>query len=408
MTNTSSVSTSRFSSARRILLPRHFSGALVTVALAHLVIEFCNNFMPVLYARLMPVMGLSFAQVGLITLVASTALSFSQPIFGYFSDRWDPVWIVSVSIVWIGIAMGLVGLANSYAALLMLVALGSIGSGAFHPPATVVAAANSGKRRGSGLSVFSVGGNIGTALSPLWMAFALGALGLAGTLTIAPIAGVFGLVFFVLMRRGAAVETVQRPESSGKAASGFLVGMLLVIAAMMFRSWYQVAFTTYLATWVVDTGGSLNAGSRMLAVFLFSISAGSVVGGVSGDRYGHLRVLVVGLSLLPALHLALLHASGGAQVFAIALAGVAVGCTFPTSIVLVLDAWPHQVGVATGLLMGLGWWPGGIGASLTGLLADQYSLTTALMTLAIVPLAGLACLLAYGVAVRVRKRTSTL
>ena len=355
----------------------------------------------------MPMMGLSFAQVGFIALVSSSVMSFSQPVFGYFSDRWDAVWIVAASVVWIGVAMGLVGFARSYAALLMLVALGSLGSAAFHPPATVVAAANSGERRGSGLSIFSVGGNMGTALSPLWMALAVGALGLAGTLTILPIAAVFGVLFFVQMRRTMARSSVVRSTSAGIPTNRFLLGMILIIAAMMFRSWYQVAFMTYLPTWVESMGGTINAGSRMLAAFLFAISAGSLLGGASGDRYGHLPVLVVALLSLPLWHWSFLTTTGAAQFAAIALAGVAVGCTFPTSIVLVLEAWPHQAGVATGLLMGLGWWPGGLGASLTGYLADSFTLTAALMTLAFVPLLGLACLLAYAVVSRARRAIKT-
>lgn len=379
-----------------------FSGALLLVALGHLVIEFSNNFLPVLYPLLMPLMGLSFAQVGIIALVSSTALSLAQPAFGYFSDRWDSTRIVAASIIWIGVAMGFVGFARSYIALLILVALGSLGSAAFHPPATVIAAANSGEKRGSGLSIFSVGGNIGTALSPLWMVFALGALGLSGTVTILPAAAVFAVVFYGQMKRTMARRQVAPVTRTASAADGFLIGMLLLIAATMFRSWYQVAFMTYLPTWVESTGGSLNAGSRMLAMFLFSVSVGSLIGGAAGDRYGYLAVLMTALVCIPVIHWTFLNTTGVSQLAAIVLSGVAVGCTFPTSIVLVLESWPHQAGVATGLLMGLGWWPGGLGASLTGLMADSHSLTAALRTLAFVPLIGVAFLLAYMVFSRAR------
>lgn len=385
---------------------RRLPSALVYVALAHLVLEFTNNYLPVLYPRIAPALGLSFAQIGVIALVSSTAYSLTLPVFGYFSDRGNPVWIVSLSVLWIGVAMGLVGLAPSYATLLLLVALGGLGSAAFHPPATIVAAANSGERRGSGLSVFSVGGNVGAALSPLWMAFAVGALGLAGTLTILPVALVFGVLFFIQMRRSMALSSVSKSSSSASSLDSFLLGMILIICAMMFRSWYQVAFMTYLPTWVEGSGGSLSESGRLLAVFLFSISAGSVLGGVSSDRFGPLAVLIVALATLPLFHWAAMQSTGVTQLTMIGLAGVAVGCTFPTSIVLVLDAWPHQAGVATGLLMGLGWWPGGLGASLTGVLADAYSLTAALSILAFVPLFGLGCLLLYAVADRARRRSN--
>ena len=356
---------------------QRIGNALVFIAIGHLVIEFSNNYMPIMYPKLIPAMGLSYAQVGVIVLVSSTVLSLTQPFFGYLSDRWNSVWLVSASIIWIGVMMGMVGFAQSYWVLLILVACGSLGSGAFHPAATIIAAANSGNRRGSGLSVFSVGGNVGSALSPLWMGLALTALGPSATMTILPIAVLYGVVFLVRMRRDVAPMPARNLDTSEPATKGLMVGLLLLIVAMSFRSWYQVAFMTYLPTWIESSGGTLNQGGRTLATFLFSISVGSVIGGTSGDRYGHLKVLIIALAILPLLHWTYLNGAGAIQLIAIVLSGVAVGCTFPTSIVLVLDAWPNQAGVAAGLLMGLSWWPGGLGTSLTGWVADRYSLTPA-------------------------------
>jgi predicted MFS family arabinose efflux permease len=51
------------------------------------------------------------------------------------------------------------------------------------------------------------------------------------------------------------------------------------------------------------------------------------------------------------------------------------------SIVMAQEAWPRGPGVASGLVMGLPWVAGGIGASLTGLVADRFSLTAGLETL---------------------------
>jgi FSR family fosmidomycin resistance protein-like MFS transporter len=382
---------------------QRIGSALVFIAIGHLVIEFSNNYMPIMYSQLIPIMGLSYAQVGLIVLVSSTVLSLTQPFFGYLSDRWDSVWLVSASIIWIGVMMGMVGFAQSYWVLLILVACGGLGSAAFHPAATIVAAANSGKRRGSGLSVFSVGGNIGSALSPLWMGLALTAFGTPATITILPIAVIYGVVFFVNMRREAQPLPARQSTTSEPATKGLLVGLVLLIVAMSFRSWYQVAFMTYLPTWIESTGGTLNQGSRTLATFLFAISVGSVIGGTSGDRYGYLKVLIVALAMLPFFHWTYLNAAGAIQLGAVVLSGVAVGCTFPTSIVLVLDAWPNQAGVAAGLLMGLSWWPGGLGTSLTGMVADRYSLTAGLTLLAFVPLCGALCLVIYSLYLRTRQ-----
>lgn len=368
-------------------------------AIGHLIIELSASYLPVLYPLAMAEMGLNFTQVGLIALVATSAMALAQPLFGLVSDRWGPDRLSALSIVWIGVIMGFVGLANSFPLLLLLIGLGSLGSAAFHPSSAVLAAAHSGSRRGLGLSIFSMGGNIGAALSPLWIGMAFGAMGLPGTLTLVPLGLVGGaLVFWQLrgMRRAEALEAAAAPQRPKPvAAEGFLVGLILIVVAMMFRSWFQVALTTYLPAWVEQGGGSLALGGRILAVLLIAVSVGSFVGGSAGDRFGHWQVVLVSTLVMPLGLWLFLHDTGVRQLFYLALIGVSLGCTFPTSIVLALESWPHQVGLASGLLMGLGWWPGGLGASFTGYLADRRSLDVALTALTLAPLVAFGCIALY-------------
>ncbi len=50
--------------------------------------------------------------------------------------------------------------------------------------------------------------------------------------------------------------------------------------------------------------------------------------------------------------------------------------------------------------MGLGWWPGGLGASVTGLLADRIGLDAALRWLLVAPVLGALCMAVFAVAQR--------
>jgi fucose permease len=88
-------------------------------------------------------------------------------------------------------------------------------------------------------------------------------------------------------------------------------------------------------------------------------------------------------------------ASGLWQVTLIILLGVLIGLSFPTAVVMAQETWPQGVGFASALVMGLGWAPGGMGASFTGFVADHYSLATGLDLLIFPPLLGLACILIY-------------
>ena len=55
--------------------------------------------------------------------------------------------------------------------------------------------------------------------------------------------------------------------------------------------------------------------------------------------------------------------------------------------------------MASGLVMGVGWWPGGLGATFTGRLADQLSLeSSAWKALVVAPVLGAVLMAALGLA----------
>ena len=108
-----------------------------------------------------------------------------------------------------------------------------------------------------------VGGNIGGALSPLWMALALSLFGLPGTLTLVPMGVICGLVLYWQLRRTHVATQERRASSRATAGTGFMAGLALVVVGMMFRAWYQVALTTYLPAWVLEMGGTPAAAARL-------------------------------------------------------------------------------------------------------------------------------------------------
>jgi fucose permease len=173
------------------------------------------------------------------------------------------------------------------------------------------------------------------------------------------------------------------------------MGLALIIMSVMTRSWVQVAVMTYLPEWVQSHGGSLALGGQLLALFSIATGVGSLTGGNLSDRIGRWQVMALSTGLLgPAVWL-FLGASGLWQVVMVALVGVLIGLSFPTAVVMAQETWPQGVGFASALVMGLGWAPGGMGASFTGFVADHYSLATGLYLLIFPPLVGLAGILAY-------------
>jgi FSR family fosmidomycin resistance protein-like MFS transporter len=349
-------------------------------------------------------MGLRYTQVGLIALVTTITSSLFQPLMGPLSDRFRAEYVAAVSVLWLATVMALIGYAGSYLLLLGLVILASIGSATYHPAGAVIATRSSGTRRGASMALFSVGGNIGAALSPLWMGLAVSWFALRGTLTIVPVAAICAALLVWQGRQ--ATDTAAQSGTRVAQAGGrqYLVGLVLITAAMMARSWFQVSLMTYLPTWVETTGGAVAEGGRLLAIFMFAVGMGSLLGGFVADRVGNWTVVVVSLALVGPLYWLFLSLPplSFTQALTLAAVGVAIGCTFPTSILMAQDAWPKRVGLASGLVMGVGWAPGGLGASVTGFLADQQSLDVALQWLVVAPFVATLAVVGYRLFQRTR------
>ena len=458
------------------------AGGLAAVALfaatGHLGLELVSNFLPIVYPILVAEAGFSFAQVGTVTLVATLGMTLPQPLFAVLLRRFDAGRLVIAAVLWCGLFYGLVGLAGSFWPLLAAVALGGLGSALFHPAGSVVATTARSRRRGAAMSIFSVGGNAGAALSPLLLAAVIGWQGLAGTLVTIPLAAAAALILFQLARHGAVPaaafgattpgrrerraasvvcpgdgESARRgrrlghagaapdaaspsvvsrharadgdphpahrlagpasataseraapiapkaPVAGGAGAAVLALGLITLFA--MARAWYQVSLTTYLPLWVAQHDGARVGIAQVLFVLAGSLPAGAVLGGALSDRVGRWQVLLAaGLLLVPA-NAALLAVGPGGGPAALLLLTAAIGCligaTYPVAIVIAQEAWPRNIGLAGGMIMGLGWLPGGIGAAAVGMMADNVGLARALATQVIPLLVGVLAVGGYAV-----------
>jgi FSR family fosmidomycin resistance protein-like MFS transporter len=374
------------------------TGIAPLMLLAHLALEFSFNFLPVTYPYLIARLGLTYGQIGTAVLAMTVAGTITQPLFGLLSDRGDPRRIVLISMVWGGLLMGLVGFMPTYGWFVGLVALAALGSAAFHPPSAALASRVASDERGRAMSLFSVGGNLGSAISPAVMGLVLAAVGLAGTAIVIPLA----LLSAVLLARKlraypAATERLARSESAvaGVSRAGSLAALLAIVAVVAARSYFQEALMTYLPQWLQESGRSLTIGGAALSGFMVAVSAGSLVGGTLSDRAGRLKVILGGMGLMILSHWLMLSLSGPAQLATIALTGLAIGISYPVTIVLAQEAFPHRIAFASAMVMGLGWLPAGLGAWSVGQIADARGLTAGLATLLLVPLAGMAAVAAY-------------
>ncbi len=383
------------------------TNTVLLVAGGHFLLELFHQYLPVFFPLYRAEFGLTYGQIGMITLVGTTTMSLAQPLFGFFIDRFDARRIAALSVMWVGLIMAVLGFSGNYWVLLIGVALAGFGSAAFHPAgASVVTKATDEGKRGRAVSFFAVGGNIGSAGSPLLLAIGLGLLGLKGTIVLLPVVVLAAVWLVNGLGQESRVDREAHRERQSRAGEGFLLGLVLITVVAMTRAWFQLSLTTYLPTLLEDRGYSVVYGGQMLFVLSLLIGIGSLFGGILSDRFGRWQVLLSSFAMLGPAYWFFISSGGGVQFIYAGAIGFLLGCTYPTTVVVAQEVWPRGMAMASGLVMGLGWWPGGLGATFTGWVADQMALETALEGLVVAPVLGALLMAVFAVALQRRRRSS--
>ncbi len=364
----------------------------LTVAGTHFSLEFLANILPIVYPLLISQRGFTYSQIGTIALIGGLLGTITQPLFGLLSDRWNAKKQVVLSIVWMGLGMGIVGFVSSYGWLIVVVGFAKLASAAYHPAGAALANFASNRMKGTSVSYFSVGGSAGSALCPLLFGLVLGGWGLTGTVILIPV----GILLAILLWSplGRIPLTSSQPSKKKEAnKNGSIWTLLPIVILVGTRSWTSGTLTTYLPEFYASQGTALALAGSAFSLVLIMTSVGNLIGGRLTDRIGQERVIIGGMVLLSLFFWGFIESNGPMQFVFLALVGVSVGATTPASLVMAQEAWPGAIGLASSLVMGVAWMPSSVGAWVVGNLADRFSLPYALSTLTFVPLLGVAVLL---------------
>ncbi|SFY07539.1 MFS transporter [Pseudomonas sp. NFACC36] len=364
------------------------------VALAHLINDLIQAVLPSIYPMLKDSYGLSFTQVGLITLTFQLTASLLQPWVGYHTDRHPKPWLLPAGTVCTLIGIVMMAMVGSFAMILLAAALIGIGSSTFHPEASRVARLASGGRYGLAQSTFQVGGNAGSAFGPLLAAAIIVPYG-QGNVAWFGLFALFALFVLYRISRWYANHLNLFKLRQGQAAThglsrGRVLSALVVLGLLVFSKYfYMASFTSYLTFYLIEKF-DLSVASSQLYLFLFlgAVAAGTFFGGPIGDRIGRKAVIwfsILGVApftlILP--HVDLLWTSILSVVIGFILASA-----FSAIVVYAQELVPGNVGMIAGVFFGLMFGFGGIGAALLGHLADIHGIEHVYWLCSFLPLLG--------------------
>ncbi len=370
---------------------------LGALSFSHFINDMMQSLILAIYPQLKGDFSLSYVQIGVITLMFQLTASLLQPLVGYYTDKHPTPRALSVGMGFTLLGLLVLAVAPNYAMVLVAAALVGTGSAIFHPESSRIARLASGGRHGFAQSIFQVGGSAGQAMGPLAAAWIIIPFGRSSVASFSALALMAMAVLWQVGNwyRAHRIATASRSNPAAARRPGLpsrvviiAVGVLMILVVS--KSFYISSIHSYYTFYLIDKFGmTVSAAQMYLFVFLFSVAAGTVLGGLVTDRIG--RKQVIWLSILGAAPFTLMlpHASLEWTAVLTVLIGLVTAASFSAIIVFAQDLMPGRVGLVAGLFFGLSFGIGGLGAALLGWIADMSDIATVYQICSFIPLIGL-------------------
>ncbi|KXK46442.1 MAG: major facilitator superfamily protein [Bacteroidetes bacterium OLB10] len=372
---------------------------LFSISFSHMLNDTMQSLIPSIYPLLKNSFSLNFAQIGLIQLTFQLTASILQPVVGTFTDKRPQPFSLAIGMCFTLIGLIFISFANSYAAILVSVALIGTGSSIFHPESSKIAFLASGGRRGFAQSVFQVGGNLGTAIGPLLAAFVIVRFGRshAGYFGILALLAIAILIYVgrwakprMLRLRAEKKKGNLKEYHSALTKRQVHVSVAILLILIFSKYFYLASIGSYYTFYLIEKFHvSIRDSQFFLFAFLAASAMGTYFGGPLGDRFG--RKYVIWFSILGAAPFTLLlpYVSLFWTAVLSVIIGFIISSAFPAIIVYAQELMPGKIGMISGLFFGFAFGMGGLGSALLGILADATDIYFVYHVCAFLPLIGL-------------------
>jgi MFS transporter, FSR family, fosmidomycin resistance protein len=149
----------------------HDAAVIGLIGVAHGTSHFFQLLLPPLFPWLMADFSLSYTQVGLLMTTFFVISGIGQALAGFVVDRVGAFRVLLFGVAALALAALMLSIADSYPVLLLTAALAGSGNSIFHPADfTILNHRVSQPRLGHAFSMHGLGGNLGWAAAPVFMA----------------------------------------------------------------------------------------------------------------------------------------------------------------------------------------------------------------------------------------------
>ena len=270
-------------------------GDVIVLSLAHLAHDTFSATLAPLLPLLIDKLGMSLSMAAFLDIIRRIPALFN-PLLGLMAEKTGSKYFVILTPALTAISMGLVGLANSFAVLFILLFVAGISAALFHVPSPVIVKEASGDKVGTGMSFFMVGGELARTLGPLMILSAVSLWGLEGIWRLIPLGiAASAVLYFKLKNLDVDRQQLKKPKEKGdtkKLLKQYWPFFTIIAAFLCFQAAMKSALTLYLPVYLTGQGASLWFAGISLSVLQFSGVVGTFFAGNISDKIGRRNTLV--------------------------------------------------------------------------------------------------------------------
>ncbi|RLI01333.1 hypothetical protein DRO31_06730 [Candidatus Bathyarchaeota archaeon] len=350
---------------------------LLLLGVAHSLNHSLFLVLPPLMTTIADDLNTSFATIGIISTITFLTYGTGALIGGPLSDRIGSLKVAQISIGLGGLMSLVFLLANNVYIFGVGMFLMALWASFYHPTANGLIAKAFPENTGGSMGIHNAAGNFGQVFTPTIAFF----LGIRFSWRISFVVfGLMSVLTAVLLDRIEVNEGHMERNTTGylefiKTPGLGIVLIYNILVGSLFRS-VDLFFPSFLSTDKLYTGGLAAIANSMI---LFFGVLGQLAGGRGSDKFGSQKVLLIATTgMVVSLVLLMVLPTNIAVPIFVFLYGVSMFGHQPTVTNLVSKLSPrNMMGLAYGVMFFSAFGVGSISTSITGWLADQYSLTAA-------------------------------
>ena len=292
----------------------------------HLVIHWFQQLFPIIVPAVANSLGLSGTQVGIMGAARQIGNLMTLP-SGIFADAWlrHRATMLVISIIFMGLAYFLIGIAPSFIWVLPGAMLVGLGTAAWHPPAMASLSSRFPENRATALSLHGVGATFGDTLTPIVAGGFLLVVYWRGLLQVQIIVAVVAaLILWRLL-----AKQFQYPKENSSSSDRFsdvkkLIKNPIFVGVSLAQGLMNMARNSILLFLPLYVQNELGYDSFTLGLYIAMLHGMGLVTqpilGILSDRFGRKEVLVPSYVILGFLYIALANSDKGWQLSVVVLA----------------------------------------------------------------------------------------